>query len=38
MTTTAIMWLAVAEHHDYQAAEDDLRLVVRPNTPPSTRP
>jgi hypothetical protein len=30
MTTTAITWLAMPEHHDYQAAEDYLRLVLSP--------
>jgi hypothetical protein len=30
MTTTAITWLDMPEHHDYQAAEDYLRLVLSP--------
>jgi hypothetical protein len=29
MSTTAITWLEMPEHHDYQAAEDYLRLVLR---------
>ena len=30
MTTPAITWLTMPEHHDYQAAEDYLRLVLSP--------
>lgn len=31
MTTSTITWLAMPEHHDYAAAEDYLRLVLRPH-------